>query len=154
HTRASDAAEQHTEKASSISEVHQGGNVRRITALIPLLILCAAVPAAAQMTPLTPQISGNTLTASVQFPGGIDLDITLAFEQVLGLNASALTLTAGLVNPTDSSILSRFPDPTSISVPTAFPVLLRIEPSAGSGLTFSGVYKLTLHTHALTLLTN
>jgi hypothetical protein len=127
--------------------------MRRIRALVPLFVLCASLPAAAQTT-LTPQISGNTVTASVQFPGGIDLDLTMTFEQVIGLNANALALTAGLVNPTDPSIVSRFPDPASIAIPGAFPVLLRIEPVAESGLTFSGLYKLSLHTHALTLLTN
>jgi hypothetical protein len=134
-------------------EQHQGGIMRRTRALVPLFVLCASLPAAAQTT-LTPQISGNTVTASVLLPGGIDLDLTMTFEQVIGLNANALSLTVGLVSPTDPSIVSRFPDPTSIAIPGAFPVLLRIEPVAGSGLTFSGVYKLALHTHALTLVTN
>ncbi len=127
--------------------------MKRIPALVPALVLCAALPAAAQTT-LTPQISGNTVTAGVQLAEGIDLDLTLTFEQVVGLNANALTLTAGLVNPTDTTILSRFPDPTSIAIPAAFPVLVRIDPSAASALSLSGVFKLTFHTHALTLVTN
>ena len=110
--------------------------MKRIPALVPTLVLCAALPAAAQTT-LTPQISGNTLTASIQLPGDIAADLTIAFEQAVGLNASALTLTAGLVDPTATSILSRLPDPTAASV-----------------LSFSGVYRLTLHTHNLTLTTN
>lgn len=127
--------------------------MKKIAALIPTLVLCASLPVVAQTT-LTPQVSGNTLTASVQLAPTIDLDLTLTFEQVIGLNANSLSLTAGLVSPTDASILSRFPDPASISIPTAFPVLIRIEPAAGTGLAFSGVYKLALHTHALTLVTN
>jgi hypothetical protein len=127
--------------------------MRRIRALVPLFVLCASLPAAAQTT-LTPQISGNTLTANISFPGGIEADLTMAFEQVVGLNANALSLTAGLVNPTDMSLLSRFPDPMSVSIPAAFPVLLRIDPTTSSGLSFSGVYRLTLHTHNLTLTLN
>ena len=127
--------------------------MRRTRALVPLLVLCTALPAAAQTT-LTPQISGNTLTANISLPGDIEADLTIAFEQTVGLNANALSLTAGLVNPTDPSLLSRFPDPASASIPAAFPVLLRIEPTAASGLSFSGVYRLTLHTHNLTLTMN
>jgi len=127
--------------------------VRRITAIVPLLFLCASLLPAAQM-PVTTQVSGNTLTGSVSLPGGIDLDLTLAFEQALGLNANSFSVTAGLVSPTDPTIVSRFPDPASIAIPTAFPVLIQITPAAGTGLTFSGPYKLTLHTHALTLVTN
>lgn len=127
--------------------------MRRIPALVPILVLCAALPAAAQVT-LSPQISGNTVTASVVLSGGIDLDLTISFEQVVGLNANALSLTAGLVNPTDTSIVSRFPDPTSISIPGSFPVLVHIDRVATSGLSFSGVCKVALHTHALTLATN
>ena len=127
--------------------------MNRIPALVSTLVLCAALPAAAQTT-LTPQISGNTLTASIQLPGDIAADLTIAFEQAVGLNATALTLTAGLVDPTDTSILSRLPDPTSISIPGAFPVLLHVDPTAASGLSFSGVYRLTLHTHNLTLAPN
>ncbi len=127
--------------------------MRRISPLVPVLLLCASVPAAAQTT-LTPQISGNTVTASTTLPGGIDLDLTISFEQVVGLNPSALTLTAGLVNPTDPSIVSLFPDPTSISIPSTFPVLVQIVPVSTSGLSFSGVCQVFIHTHALTLTTN
>ncbi len=126
--------------------------MRKSRVLVPLLVLFAALPVAAQTT-LTPHISGNTATASVQL-GSVDLDLTITFEQVLGLNANSISLTAGLVNPTDSSIVSRFPDPASISIPGAFPVLVHIDPVAGSGLSFSGVYKVAFHTHALMLTTN
>jgi hypothetical protein len=127
--------------------------VRPITALVPTLVLCAALPAAAQTT-LVPQITGNTVTANISLAGDTEADLTITFEQAVGLNANALSLTVGLVNPTDTSLLSRFPDPTSVSIPAAFPVLLRIDPTAASGLSFSGVYRLTLHTHNLTLTTN
>ncbi len=127
--------------------------MRRISPLVPVLLLFASVPATAQTT-LTPQISGNTVTASTTLPGGIDLDLTISFEQVLGLNANALTLTAGLVSPTNPSIVSRFPDPTSISIPGTFPVLVQIVPVSTSGLSFSGVCQVFIHTHALTLTTN
>ncbi len=127
--------------------------MKRTSALIPLLVLCSAATAAAQTT-LVPQISGNTLTASISLPGGVQADLTIAFEQAVGLNANALSLTVGLVDPTDLSLLSRLPNPTSVSIPAAFPVLLRIDPTAASALSFAGVYRLTLHTYNLTFTTN
>lgn len=126
--------------------------MRRTRALVPLFVLCASLPAAAQ-TPLTPQISGNTVSARIQLPGGIEADLSLTFEQVVGLNSNALALSAALVSPTDTTILSRMPDPT-ISLPAGFPVLVRVDPTNGSGLTLAGVYKISLYTHNLTLVAN
>jgi len=128
--------------------------VRRISALVPTLVLCAVLPAAAQVINLTPQISGNSLTAVIELSGGVQADLSIVFEQAVGLNSNALGLTAALVSPTDSTLLSRLPDPTAVSIPGAFPVLVRVDPSAASGLSFAGVYRFLLHTHNLTLVTN
>jgi len=99
---------------------------------------------------LTPQISGNSVTAHIALPGGVEADLSIAFEQVVGLNSNALALSATLVSPTDQTILSRMPDPT-ITLPAGFPVLVRVDPAGGGGLTFEGVFKLSLYTHNLTL---
>src|SRR5205823_6998212 len=69
----------------------RGGNVRRISALVLPALLYAALPAAAQ-TSLAPQISGNSVTAKIQLPGGVEADLSIAFEQVVGLNSNALAL--------------------------------------------------------------
>jgi uncharacterized protein DUF6689 len=130
--------------------------MRRVMTLASAAGLCLFLGAGvlSAQTTLTPQISGNTLTAKIELPGGIAADLTIVFEQAVGLNANALTLSVGLVNPTDPSLLSRLPDPKSISIPPGFPVLVHIDPTAGSSLSFSGVYTLSLHTHNLTLVTN
>jgi uncharacterized protein DUF6689 len=65
------------------------------------------------------------------------------------LNANALGLSVTTVNPKDLSFLSRFP--SGVSIPSGFPVVLKVEPTASSALAFEGVYKLSLHTHNLTL---
>lgn len=95
------------------------------------------------------QVNGNELTAMIELPGGISADIAIEFENVVGLTPAALGLSAELIDPLDTSILSRLPDPGAASVPAAFPVRLHIEPPATSGLSFSGVVEISFHTHNL-----
>lgn len=95
------------------------------------------------------QVSGNELTAMIELPGGISADIKVEFENVVGLTPAALGLSAETIDPVDTSILNRLPDPGAASIPAAFPVRLHIEPPATGGLSFSGVVEVSLHTHNL-----
>jgi uncharacterized protein DUF6689 len=113
-----------------------------------LLLSASPVPGFAQ-TALSPTITGNELTARIELAGGVAADLTITFEKVVGLNPGALALTATLVNPSDLGLVGRLG--TGVSIPTGFPVVVRIEPSASSALAFEGVYKLSLYTHNLTL---
>ena len=94
-------------------------------------------------------VQGNELRAGVSLPGGIAADIAISFEQVEGLSLANLGLSAHLVSLTDPNLLSRL---SGVSIPSAFPMLLRIEPPAGGGLTFRGVATIDLHTHNLPFL--
>jgi hypothetical protein len=96
-------------------------------------------------------VSGNQAKADIDLPGGIDVDLTLTFENVVGLTPSALNVSATVVNPLDPMLLARLPGFLQVSPPNAFPVLLQVDPSASSGLTFEGLYKVSLHTHNLQL---
>ncbi|HEV8611202.1 MAG TPA: DUF6689 family protein [Thermoanaerobaculia bacterium] len=117
--------------------------------LFSLLLLSASpVPGFAQ-TALVPTISGNELTARVELADSVAADLTITFEKVVGLNPSALALSATIVNPGDLTLLSRLP--SGVSVPTGFPVVVRIDPTSSSALAFEGVYNLSLYTHNLTL---
>lgn len=95
------------------------------------------------------QVNGNELTAMIELPGGISADLSVEFENVVGLSPAALGISAELIDPLDTSILSRLPDPGAASIPAAFPVRLHIEPPATNGLSFSGVVEISLHTHNL-----
>ena len=64
-----------------------------------------------------------------------------------------LDVSVRLVDPLDPAILSRLPGP-QVSVPEAFPVLVRVEPTPLSALTFAGVVSVSFHTHNLALLAN
>jgi hypothetical protein len=91
-------------------------------------------------------VDGNELRAEISLPGGIGADLTLAFEQVVGLTQANVGLNASLVSPLDTTLLARL---TQAAVPAAFPLLIRIEPPADGGLSFSGPVTISLHTHNL-----
>ncbi len=121
------------------------------TSLIGLALLMLLLPLSASAEGLLDGIAGvvvdgNELRAEISLPGGIGADLTVAFEQVVGLTESNAGLDVSLVNPLDTALLSRL---TQALVPATFPVLLRIEPPASGGLSFSGPVTIALHTHNL-----
>ena len=121
---------------------------RLCSVLLFLILSASSVPGFGQ-TILVPTISGNELTARIELGAGLAADLTITFESVVGLNANALALTATSLNPKDLSFASRLP--TGVSIPSGFPVVVKVEPTAASALAFEGVYKLSIHTHNLAL---
>ena len=130
-------------------------------------IFFSATSASAQTAfPFT--ISGNTASARIELAGGLAADLSIVFESVVGLNPTALVLTAQVVDP--PTLGSRLPGSGAVGVPAAFPVLIRIEPrrttaptqdrrgksnpSQASGLAFHGIAVISVHTHNLTLQLN
>jgi hypothetical protein len=135
----------------------------RLCLLFVLVVHFGAAAASAQVAvPLT--VTRDEARGAFDI-GGIGAELTLTFEETVGLHAAALEVTATVVNPLDPDLLSRLPPPVAVplgnllgtglepvvTIPTAFPVLLRIGPSATSPLSFSGIYTLSLHTHNLHL---
>lgn len=110
-----------------------------------------AVPAAASGI-AGAKVEGDALAAKIRLPGGVGADLSVSFEQVVGLSAENLGLSARLLDAADLALLaSRLPS-SLVSVPAGFPVLLTIEPPASGGLSFSGLVTVELYTHALTFL--
>jgi hypothetical protein len=101
-----------------------------------------------QAQPLEVSVSGNKASAQINLPGNISADITLSFEQVVGLTPDNLGLSAELIDITDLSLAHRLPSLLN-KVPAAFPMMLTIEPPSNGGLSFSGVVTLDIHTHNL-----
>ena len=93
-------------------------------------------------------VFGNELRARIELPGGVAADLTLTFENAVGLSAESVGLSAQLVDPGNLAMLTRLPG-SLVSIPAAFPVLLRVEPPPLGGLSFQGVATLELHTHNL-----
>jgi hypothetical protein len=118
------------------------------------LLLLSSLPLASQGI-IDPIVVGNELRAGISLPGGIAADLSISFEQVEGLSPANLGVTAELVSLLDAELLGRLADALgSVSLTSAFPVLLTIEPPAAGGLSFSGVVSISLHTHNLLYLPN
>lgn len=117
----------------------------RFIAGLALVTLLLPVPAAARGI-VDAVVDGNELRAGISLPGGLAADLTISFEQVVGLSADNLGLSAEVVDLLAPDLLARL---GGARIPAGFPVLLRVEPPADGGLSFSGVAAISLHTHNL-----
>lgn len=117
--------------------------MRRIPVLL-VLVLFTSLPAAGQGI-VDATVSGSSVSATVSLPGGIGADVSISFGEVTGLSLESLGLSAELANLLDPAFRARLPN----GVLPALPLLLRIEPPANGGLSFSGVAEIDIHTHNL-----
>lgn len=92
------------------------------------------------------EIDGNVATADVSI-GAASATLTIRFENVVGLTADNLGLSAKLVDPLSPTFISRLP--SGVSLPGALPLVVKISPPASGGLSFSGVVSVELYTHDL-----
>jgi hypothetical protein len=126
--------------------------MRVLTTVTVAATLFLGAGSAAAQTPVQLSVSGNRADARIELAGGlVAADLSIVFEDVVGLNPTALLVTAQLVNPL--TLVPRLPTGGMV-VPVAFPVLIRIEPTPSSGLAFRGIAAISLHTHNLTLQLN
>lgn len=109
------------------------------------LLLLLPLPSAAQGI-VNLVVQGNEVRAGVALPLNITADLKITFEQVEGLSAESIGLSALLVNLTDPELLARLQDAL---IPGVLPLLIRIEPPPGGGLSFQGVTTIEVHTHLL-----
>lgn len=107
-----------------------------------------AIPLRAQ-APIEIVVDGNEAVAEIELPGGIEAELTLTFESVVGLTAANLGITASTVLPSNPSLLARLPQEPGLSIPSAFPVLITVSPPLSGGLSMSGVVGIDLYTDAL-----
>ena len=110
-----------------------------------VLLLFLPLPGAAQGI-VNLVVQGNEVSAGISLPLNITADLSISFEQVEGLSAESIGLSATLVSLTDPQLLARL---QNVSIPSAFPVLIRIQPPANGGLSFQGVATIDVHTHLL-----
>lgn len=120
---------------------------RWITGGVFLLLLLPLPLAAEGIVNLV--VQGNEVQAGVALPLNISADLKITFEQVEGLSAESIGLSASLVNL--AALLPRLQDAL---LPEALPMLIRIQPPAGGGLSFQGVVTVEIHTHLLPFTVN
>ncbi|MCC5452028.1 hypothetical protein LMJ53_09890 [Rheinheimera sp. UJ51] len=116
------------------------------TILLGSLMLLSSMSLFASTYPV--HISGNTAETTITLPGGYEVDVALTFENVMGLTAQNINISAYVANPLSADISSRLASQL-ISLQAAYPVVIRIEPLANSGFSFSGPLVIDLHTHNL-----
>lgn len=98
---------------------------------------------------VNPVINGNSLEATVSVAGLYEAELTIEFENTVGLTAANLGLSAELVNVNNSSLINRLPDPSLMGIAGGFPVLITIDPPSNGGFSFQGVASIELYTHDL-----
>jgi hypothetical protein len=110
-----------------------------------VVLLCSLV---ARAEPFNIHIKGNTAETTISLPGGFAVDVALTFENVMGLTAENLNITAYLANPVSGDVINRLPT-NLVALQAAYPLVVKIAPLANSGFSFSGTLTLDFHTHNL-----
>ena len=118
---------------------------------VVLAFLIGHASAARAQTTFPLSVSSRTATAMIALPGGYAADLSLEFEDVVGLHAGALEVSARVLSPMDMlAVVPRLPGGVAASIPLTYPVLLKIEPTPTSTLALAGIVKISVHTHNLT----
>lgn len=117
--------------------------------LVLCALLCAAFTVSAQSVPVAVEVNGKVATVRVGDDSTALADLTLTFDDVAGLSAASLGVSAQLVDVADPALLLRLSDPQLLQLDAGFPLLITIEPPATGGLTFQRTARVEVHTHAL-----
>jgi hypothetical protein len=112
-----------------------------------LALFAICLPAGAQV-PVPMTVVGNTASGNIDL-AGITAGVTLRFDDVSSLSSSTLGVSAQLVDPLDPALLSRLPDPTLLSIPASFPLMITIEPPALGGLSLRDTVSVEIYTNLL-----
>ncbi len=113
-----------------------------------IILLAQAVSTDAQTT-IETSVDDNRLEAVIELTDGVSADLSITFENALGLNSKSLGLSAEIIDLTDPNIINRLPDSLNVTLNAGFPMLITIEPPADQGFSFSGVATIDIHTHNL-----
>ena len=95
------------------------------------------------------EVQDNELSASIEVAEIFNIDLTITFENAIGLNSNSFLFNVTQVNPLDPSLLSRIGSQNLFSIPAQLPILINITPTAASTLSFTGVYEIELSTSNL-----
>ena len=122
---------------------------RQLTTVVATTALLLFSTAQAQVvTPATLTVDDNKIQAKLTLSSLIEVDLTVEFENSIGLNANNIDITAELLDPTDLTITDRLPS-TLTSAVSGFPVLVSISPKADAGFGFEGLATVELYTKAI-----
>jgi hypothetical protein len=113
------------------------------------LLMLASAGVAAQSLPVSVTASGNHADAVIGTPTSPLAELSLDFQDATGLSPASLGVSAQQVSLADPALLSRLPDLNLLTLPSALPLMITIEPPATGGLSFRNTGRLEIHTHAI-----
>ncbi|MCP3705102.1 MAG: hypothetical protein GY954_19500, partial [Alteromonas sp.] len=99
------------------------------TVVATTALLLFSTAQAQVVTPATLTVDDNKIQAKLTLSSLIEVDLTVEFENSIGLNANNIDITAELLDPTDLTITDRLPSALTSAV-SGFPVLVSISPKA------------------------
>lgn len=116
-----------------------------------MLLSALLLPATVSATTIDVKFNqaAHSVKAEISLSPAVTLDFSIGFENAVGLTPQNFTINAELVNLTDPRIVSRLPDSLLTSLPSAFPVLISVEPDPAKGFAFSGTADIELYTKTL-----
>lgn len=123
-------------------------NIKRI---FLVSIGCISIMWATQalaVKPVNILVSENKLQASISVSSTISLDVTVEFENSVGLSADSIVIEAFLIPDNDISVLPRISS-SAVNLHPDFPVLLSISPKADKGFSFEGLASVEIYTKAI-----
>jgi hypothetical protein len=100
------------------------------------------------VSPVSVTVDGNTLQAKLSVNQAIEIDLSLEFENSVGLSASNIDISATLVDINDPGVMSRLSS-TNISVIPSFPVIVSVTPKSDAGFSFEGLASIEIYTKAV-----
>jgi hypothetical protein len=112
------------------------------------LLFAEVAPASAGLINLS--VTGDEFTADIDLAGAIDGELTVEFEDSTSLSTSTIGATVELLGALDIVAVNGRMPTGSIALPTAYPVMVTIEPGTSSGLEFDGVVEIEVYTNDLT----
>ena len=91
----------------------------------------------------------NRISADVVLDNGMDLQLSVAFQQSVGLNENNVKVSIQVLDPNDPRITNRLPDYFQTSAVNGFPVLISVQPRHDRGFSFSGEAEIEIYTQSI-----
>jgi hypothetical protein len=120
--------------------------------LIPVLSLFGLVLFSCPIfaaTAVDVNVGDRDIDATVQVDNAYSVHLKITFENVVGLNKDAISITAVQVDPSSIALLQRLGNPSLFNIPALFPLIISISPTPQSSLSFTGAYDIELSTSNL-----
>jgi hypothetical protein len=122
--------------------------IRLVTCVVLSLALSALHVSAQTVSPSSITFDNNKVQAKLILTPSIEVDVTLEFENSIGLNANTLDITAELVSPVDLAVTNRLPSTQTTAV-SGFPVIVSVTPKPDAGFGFEGPAMIEVYTKAI-----